>query len=106
VVDGGQCRRLASSTYITAARKNSRVEYDESIFAPCPIRLCAFTISKLRAIKLGEEAPLLCPSPELGEVLVLPYVSVDSPNTVFSTYCIICIEVRRIRMVDAGIPQL
>jgi hypothetical protein len=95
-----------SSTYITIARKNSLAEYDESIFAPCPIRLYAFTISELRAIKPGGEAPLPCPNPELGKAFVPPYVSVDSPNPVFSTYCIVRIDVRRIRIADVGIPQL
>jgi hypothetical protein len=92
--------------YITAARKNSRAEYDEIIFAPCPIRLYAFTISELRAIKPGGEAPLPCPSHELAKELAPPYVSVDSLNPVFSTYCIVRIEVRRIRIADTGIPQL
>ncbi len=95
-----------SSTYMTAARRNNLEKYDDVIFAPCPIRLYAFTMSKLRAMNPGGDAPLPCSSPEFGEVIVPPYVSVDSPNPVFRTYCIVCIDVRRTLMADAGIPQL
>jgi hypothetical protein len=61
---------------------------------------------ELKARNPEGEAPLPCPSPELGAVIVPPYLLGDTPKPVFKMYCIVCIMVRSSWIADLGIPQL